>query len=102
MALAHLFPDKFTAGIPLPFVALSVACVSSQLSSKTILIYTLQLACCLLEYADTGVQQNIKFEAGRFQPVYLTAIAYMEEIDRDPYHGPKMRRTHRRWAQKGM
>jgi len=64
----------------------------------------IQIKNCLDEYKDLGYQVpgGIPFEADKYWPVYIQAIASLEQILANNYHGHKLHVNLDAWAVEGM
>ncbi|KAH9481013.1 hypothetical protein JR316_0005531 [Psilocybe cubensis] len=60
-----------------------------------------QIKCCLNEYA-TGTFIGLELTTTKYGDVRTGMLAFIDMIQKNPYHGAKIKQRRRQWAKKGM
>ncbi|KAG2109534.1 hypothetical protein DEU56DRAFT_920304 [Suillus clintonianus] len=78
-----------------------------EIFKKAIPLNSLALICTAYHCVLDGLSKNgngklfPKFSAKEYGSIYNSIIVLLDEVNRDPYHGPKLRRQLRHWAAEG-
>lgn len=73
-------------------------CVTQQVIFPS--IDALQIHCALLEWR-TGKLVQVRFESGRFEPIYKKLLKLLEKVEADDVHSAKLLEVRRGIAERG-
>ncbi|KZP10571.1 hypothetical protein FIBSPDRAFT_962960 [Athelia psychrophila] len=83
--LGHEFPNEFGSAVPDMAIALVITAIK-----------------CALDEYKTGSLKKIKFDSDTYKDPYEKAVALIEKIKGDEYHGAKFQDAQREWAMSSM